>query len=77
MKRNETIYETAKFYFNNNQSIHLILFSGQWLNGKIKSLNDSLKDRMILEEERFGEMLILFERIVDDGIKPRMEKNGN
>ena len=73
MKRNETLYETAKFYKNKNISVHINLVSGDWLNGKIKNIS---KDRLILDEERYGEMLILFARILDDGIKPREEKNG-
>jgi len=74
MKRNETLYETANFYKNKNISVHINLASGDWLNGKIKRLS---KDRLILIEERYGEMLILFERISDDGIKPREEKYAN
>ena len=74
MKRNETLYETANFYKNKNISVHINLASGDWLNGKIKRLS---KDRLILIEERYGEMLILFERISDDGIKPREGKYAN
>jgi len=72
MKRKE-IYETANFYKSKNISVHINLISGDWLNGKIKTIS---KDRLILIEERYGEMLILFDRILDDGIKPREEKNG-
>ena len=71
MKRHETLYETAKFYKNKNISVHINLISGDWLNGKIKNIS---KDRLILIEERYGEMLVLFDRILDDGIKPREEK---
>ena len=74
MERNENLYETAKFYKDKNISIHINLKSGDWLNGKILSINEFTKDRLVLKEERFGEMLILFERIKDDGIKPREEK---
>ena len=73
MKRNETLHETANFYKSKNISVHINLISGDWLNGKIKTIS---KDRLILIEERYGEMLILFDRILDDGIKPREEKNG-
>jgi len=71
MERNETIHETAKFFLDNSKSIHITLHSGQWLNGKIVSVSD---DRLVLEEEKFGEMLVLFERIIDDGIEPREER---
>lgn len=65
------MYETAKFYKDKKISVHINLISNSWLNGKIKSVS---KDRLILIEERFGEMLILFDRILDDGIKPREKK---
>ena len=64
----QTIYETAKFFFDNSKSVHITLMSGQWLNGRIVSLSE---DRLVLVEEKMGEMLILFERIKDDGIEPR------
>ena len=67
-ERNETIYETAKFYKDKNIPIHITLKSSDWLNGKIMSVS---KDRLILHEEKFGEMLVLFERIKEDGIIPR------
>ncbi len=69
-----TIYETAKFYKDKNLSVHIKLKSNEWLNGFIVGVNEDFKDRLILVEERFGEMLILFERIKDDGIIPREEK---
>jgi len=62
------IYEITKFYKGKNKSVHIKLKSGDWLNGIISSVSE---DRLILIEERFGEMLILFERIKDDGIVPR------
>ena len=71
MKRNETINETAKFLKEKNQAVHITLISGQWLNGLITSISD---DRLVIEEERFGEMLIFFDRIKDDGIIPREVK---
>lgn len=74
MGRNEEIYETAKFYKDKKQSIHLKLNSRVWLNGIISFIEG---DRLILDEERFGEMIILFSRIMDDGIEPReARKNG-
>jgi len=70
-KRNKTIYEIAKFFLDNSKPVHITLHSGQWFNGKIISISD---DRLVLVEEKFGEMLVLFERIIDDGIKPREEE---
>ena len=70
MERND-IYEMAKFYKDKKIPVHINLISDNWLNGKIKSVS---KDRLILIEERFGEMLVLFDRILDDGIKPREKK---
>jgi len=73
MKRNEILYETAKFFKDNSKSVHITLKSNQWLNGIIISINEDFKDRLVLVEEKFGEMLIMFERIKDDGIEPRRE----
>lgn len=70
MLRNEALYETAKFFKERNQSVHVSLFSGKWLNGKIIYLK---KDRLILNEEKVGEVLLLFDRIRDDGIEPRRD----
>jgi len=68
------IYETAKFFFIKDISVHIKLKSNTWLNGIIKELPDT-KDRLILEEEFFGEMPpIFFDTIEDDGIQKRMEK---
>ena len=68
MERNETLYEIAKFFKESNKSIHITFRSGKWVNGKIISIS---QDRLVLDEEKFGEILILFERIKDDGIEPR------
>jgi len=70
-ERNE-IYETAEFYLNKQSSVHITLKSGDWLNGIILKI-DKEKERLVLMEERFGEMLVLFERIKEDGIVPRAE----
>jgi len=70
-ERNKTLYEIAKFYKDNNKPVHITLKSGGWLNGLILSVNEDFKDRLVLMEERYGEMLVLFERIKDDGIVPR------
>jgi len=71
MTRNKTLYETAKFYKDKNISVHISLESNTWLNGVIVEVKE---DRIILMEERFNEMIILFDRIKDDGIEPREEK---
>ncbi len=71
MTRNKIFYETAKFYKDKKQPVHITLESGNWVNGIIVFLET---DRLILAEEKLGEMLILFERIKEDGIAPREEK---
>jgi hypothetical protein len=70
MERNETIYETAKFFKDRKDSVHITLTTGKWFNGIIEFLPET-KDRLVLKEEKFGIMLILFERIADDGIVKR------
>lgn len=67
-ERNKILHETLCFYKKKNISIHITLKSGDWSNGKINTVSD---DRLILNEERYGETLILFDRIKDDGIIPR------
>jgi hypothetical protein len=69
--RNEQLYETAKFYKDKNISVHITFESGTWANGKILSVNEDKKDRLVIMEERHGEMLIFFDRIKDEGITPR------
>ena len=78
MKRNEMIYETARFFMDNQKPVHIKFHDGKWLNGIIISVNQDFKDRLVIQEEKFGEMLIFFERIQDDGITERMgvDKNG-
>ena len=73
---NNALYETASFYKNKNQSVHITLKSGDWLNGIILTVNEDFKDRLVLQEEKLGEMLVLFERIKEDGINPRQKKEG-
>jgi len=74
MKRNEQIYETAIFFKNKKIPVHITLDSGKWFNGKILYVNEDFKDRLVLQEDRFGEILIFFERIKTDGIVPREVK---
>ena len=73
-EENEIIYELANFYKDKNVSVHITLKSGQWLNGIILSVNKDFKDRLILQEKKYGEMLVLFERIIPDGISPEKEE---
>ncbi len=70
-KRNEIIYEILKFFKENNKSIHIKLVDGKWLNGIVISLNEDFKDRLVLLEEKYGEMLLFFDRIIDEGITER------
>ena len=72
MTRDDNFYSDAKFYFDKKLPVHIKLKSGTWLNGYIQSV---LKTRLILIEDKFGEMPpIQFSRIKDDGIEPRMER---
>jgi len=71
--RNDIIYEQLKFYFDKDTSVHIKLLSGDWYNCKITSLPES-KDRAVINEEVYGELLLIFDRIKDDGIAPRREK---
>jgi len=71
MTRNKILYETSKFYFDKKKSVHISLESNTWLNGTISEVKE---DRLILIDEKFGEMIVLFDRIKDDGIEPREEK---
>ena len=68
---NET-YEKARFYFDKKASVHITLTNGNWLNGKILNINEDFMDRLVLVEEKFGEMLILFSEI--KSILPREKK---
>ena len=71
MTRNKTLYETSKFYFDKKISVHISLESNTWLNGTIAEVKE---DRLFLIDEKFGLMIVLFDRIKDDGIEPREEK---
>ena len=71
MTRNKILYETSKFYFDKKISVHISLESETWLNGIIINVKE---DRLFLMDEKFGEMIVLFDRIKDDGIEPREAK---
>lgn len=68
---NDMIRETAKFYKDKDIPVHITLLSGQWFNGKIIVVG---KYSLTLSEEKFGDLLVLFERIKEDGIMPRGKK---
>ena len=71
MEGNETIKKMALFFKERNEEVHITLDSGRWFNGMIMEIYD---DRLILNESKYGELLVLFERIADDGIAKRGEK---
>lgn len=68
------ILASASFYKDKDVVVHISLVSGVWYNGKIFSLS---KDRLVLDEKKLGKIIIMFERIVDDGIIPFTKKDGN
>jgi len=63
--------QVAQFYKDKKISVHLKLQNGSWLNGKIISIAEN---NIILEEEFFGEMIILIKDIIPGSIVPRIEK---
>ena len=73
-RKNEQIYDIAKYYHSKQVPVHITLISGRWYNGIIISVNEDFKDRLVLLDKKFGEMLIYFDRIVDDGIEPQKEE---
>lgn len=73
MKRDDMILATANFYKDKNTIVHITLASGQWYNGKIISVG---RDRLVIDEKKFGKLIVMFERIVDDGIIPYAKKDG-
>ncbi len=75
-ERNENIFKLADYYKANATPVHITLNSGTWLNGTILSVNKDFKDRLILIEDKFGKMLVFFDRIVDDGIVPKAKGVG-
>ena len=73
MKRDDIIFDTANFYKDNQMIVHITLVSGTWFNGKIFSVS---RDRLVLDEKKFGKIIVMFERIIDDGIIPYANKDG-
>jgi len=60
MDDNDKIREELKFYFDKKISIHITFISNNWVNGLIKEIKE---DKIILDERKFGEMLIFIDRI--------------
>ena len=85
IKQNNTLYDTALFYKEKNIPVH-IWIKDKLPNGKsvyrrglIISINEDFKDRLVLQEEEHGEMLLFFDRIDETregGIVPREVKKG-
>jgi len=73
-QKNEALYNVAKYYFSKQIPVHITLISGRWYNGIIVQVNGDFKDRLVLLDKKFGEMLIYFDRIVEDGIEPKKEE---
>ena len=69
--RNQILFETANYYFKNNKPVHIKLITGTFVNGMITFLEG---DRLLIMDNFFGEMLILFDNIKDDGVVPYKEK---
>jgi len=66
----DILYEKAKFYKTDELKVHITLTNGNWLRGLIVEVKE---DRIILIEEKFSKMLVLFEEIktiVPRQIKP-------
>lgn len=76
-EKNEGIYKLAKYYFSKQIPVHVTLISGKWYNGIIMDVSEDFKDRLVLLDEKFGEMIIFLDRIVEDGIEPRKEGRNN
>ena len=79
----DTLYETALFYKEKKISVHIwlkeLLPNGKqkYRRGVILNVNADFKDRLVIQEEEFGEMLLFFDRIKEDkdgGIVPREER---
>ena len=56
----ETIRKELQFYLEKQIKIHIKLGFNHWLNGLILKIN---KDNLVLNENKFGEMIVFFERI--------------
>jgi hypothetical protein len=67
MKENKQIKKILKYYKDKNIEIHLKTLSDFFYNGKILAIED---DSVILDEKRYGKIMILYERIKVESIVP-------
>jgi len=83
MTKQNTLYDTAVFYKNKKIPVHIwlkeLLPNGKqkYRRGIILNVSKDFKDRLVIQEEEFGEMLLFFDRIKEDkdgGIVPREER---
>ena len=83
MTQQNTLYDTAVFYKDKKIPVHIwlkeFLPNGKqkYRRGIILNVSEDFKDRLVIQEEDFGEMLLFFDRILeskDGGIVPREEK---
>jgi hypothetical protein len=73
-RTNSRNYDLACYYYSKKTPVHITLLGGKWYNGIILNVNQDFKDRLVLLDEKFGEMLIYFDRIIEDGIEPKKEE---
>ncbi len=66
---NDTIYETASFFYKQKRSVHVVKHDGRFSNGVISEVD---KDKLILNDERLGLMPIFFSDI--KFLEPRSEQ---
>lgn len=70
----EKIYDLLKFYKERNTILHIQMAQERfWYNGTVVSLPES-KDKVVFKDNKFGEILIYFDRILLGGIMPYENK---
>ena len=67
--KNETKYETAKYFFENKRAVHITLRNKRFHNGIILIVKN---DFILFDDERLGEMPLFFLEI--ENIEPREPK---
>ena len=73
MMNYERLRETLRYYMDKKQAVHITFWNdgpNRWVNGVILTISD---DRLVLLEDKFGEMLIFYDRILD--VVPRGKKH--
>lgn len=81
-RHDEEIYEDAKFYKDKKIAVHIWLKEklpngkNKYFRGIILDVDQDFKDRLVLVEESYGELLLRFERIKSNGIEPRKKEKG-